>query len=426
MSFSLSLYLRNLSRRTADMRAQLESENTQGAAEEMGKASVERPEGSLLWFHAPDATKARALTKLIRQLSDDWQTVNFLLTTPRSSTSTFSTDALPPRCIHQFSCAEAPEFVEKFLSYWKPDIAVFSGVDVDPVTVLCTSKKRIPLYLLDVKLDNHAHAGLRSRVTGRRAIMREVLRCFDRIDAIDATSARALNALGVDPEKTRIAGPLEDVSEVLPCNEEDRTRLATALAGRPVWLATKVPDEEDTIVLDAHLAASRIAHRLLLILVPDVSQRGPELAEKYISKGARVRVRSLGEMPDSETQIYIADTDGERGLWYRLATVSYLGGSLVAGHTTHSPYEAAGLGSAILHGIQLGPHQAAFEALDAEGGARCVETRMQLTSALLALLAPDQSAAMAHAAWDLATKGARATDLAISQIESMLEEIGAY
>ncbi|MEY8097488.1 3-deoxy-D-manno-octulosonic acid transferase [Falsihalocynthiibacter sp. S25ZX9] len=426
MSFSLSLFMKAQTRRTAEVQIALESENSPGAAEEMGIASVERPRGVLVWLHAPDVAKAHALTKLIRQLSEDWPSVHFLVTTPRNDRIPFTTDALPRHCFHQFSPAEVPIFVENFLKHWKPDLAVFAGIDTGPITVLCTSNSRIPLFLIDAKLDARSFSGVRDRFSGQRSVMREVLRRFNYIDTVDASSAKALSALGIEGSRITISGPIEEVSTTLPCNEEDRTHLAKVLVGRPVWFASNIPKVEESIVLNAHMTASRTAHRLLLILSPDSSQRGSDLADEFAQKGLRVKLRSLGEIPDDETQIYIADTDGERGLWYRLATVSFLGCSLAAGHAIQSPFEAAGLGSAILHGPNLGTHRKVYEALNSEGGARQVGTTTELTNGLLSLLAPDQSAAMAHSAWDLTTKGARATDLAVARIETMLEDIGAF
>lgn len=426
MSFSLSLYLNAQTRRTADLRAALESENTQSANEEMGKTSAQRPDGTLVWLHAPNVAKALTLTKLIREFSEDWQTVSFLLTTPKSAKTPFTVDVLPSRCTHQFAPAEAPEFVENFLNHWAPDIAVFMGIDVAPLPVFCAESRKTPLFLIDVKLDSRTFGGLRDRMFGQRTMMKEILQRFSYIDVADAASAKALLTLGIPRERLQISGPMQEVSATLPCNEEDRNELAKSLVGRPVWFACNIPVEEDEFVLSAHIAASRTALRLLLIVVPDISLRGPDLAAKFSEAGIRVRLRSLGEVPDEETQVYIADTNDERGLWYRLATVSFLGSSLATGHKVQTPFEAAGLGSAILHGPNLGTHREVFEALNAEGGARQINSAAELTSQLVALLAPDQSAAMAHSAWDLATKGARATDLAVSRLESMLEEVGAF
>ena len=63
----------------------------------------------------------------------------------------------------------------------------------------------------------------------------------------------------------------------------------------------------------------------------------------------RVGLRSKNDKILQETQIYIADTLGELGLWYRLSPVSFVGGSLV-NVGGHNPFEPAALGSAILHG----------------------------------------------------------------------------
>ncbi|MCV6825688.1 MULTISPECIES: 3-deoxy-D-manno-octulosonic acid transferase [Halocynthiibacter] len=426
MTPKISLKIGSKSKPLVGLKEKLTKEDTAASREEMGVPSVERPEGPLVWFHATTENKSQPLAKVVRQLSEDWPRVNFLLTSPRARRSTISKNGFPSACIHQYAPANLLEFCESFLDAWAPDIAVFNGIETESPLPRLLAERNIPLLLVNASVSKRDLNGIQALLSGHRKLLRTHLQYFDHIDTIDAATAKELTSLGIEESKVRVAGPISELSATLPCVETDRQELSSAIGGRPTWLASNVASEEDALVLAAHLQASRTTHRLLLIHLPDTPQRGEALSEQLNEQGFRVCLRSRGEVPDEETQVFIADTENEIGLWYRLATVAFLGNSFIATGTVQTPYEAAGLGSAILHGPNLGNFTEAFETLDEQGGAQLVARGAELGDALLNLLPPDRAAAMAHVAWEVTTSGAQATDLAVAKIEDMLDEIGAY
>jgi 3-deoxy-D-manno-octulosonic-acid transferase len=159
----------------------------------------------------------------------------------------------------------------------------------------------------------------------------------------------------------------------------------------------------------------------MLIIAPRHPERGPEIAEMLRAQGWRVELRSEGNEPNSETDIFVADTLGEMGLWYRLAPVSFLGGSL-AEIGGHNPFEPAALGSAILHGPHVESAKEVYDMLSAAGASRMVKDSQELASAVIHLLEPQNAAEMAHAAWEVTSSGAEATDNALSVLQNILDE----
>src|SRR5690606_29129406 len=136
--------------------------------------------------------------------------------------------------------------------------------------------------------------------------------------------ASRLIALGAAPERVETCGWLEASAGALPCNDSDWTSLALSFEARPLWLAVDVPEAEYAAVTEAHRLASRLSHRLVLIWVPADPSSGADLHARLDSDGWQTALRSRGDTPREDTQIYIADTPGEWGLWYRLAPVTYL------------------------------------------------------------------------------------------------------
>jgi 3-deoxy-D-manno-octulosonic-acid transferase len=97
-------------------------------------------------------------------------------------------------------------------------------------------------------------------------------------------------------------------------------------------------------------------------------------------------VRSHEQAPSSQIDIYVADTVGELGLFYRAVPVVFMGGSLVP-HGGQNPIEAIKLGAAIVHGPHVFNFAEVFEALDASGAARQADTQEALVKQLGLLLA---------------------------------------
>lgn len=107
--------------------------------------------------------------------------------------------------------------------------------------------------------------------------------------------------------------------------------------------------------------------------------------------GLSVARRSTGELPDADTDVWVADTLGEMGLWYRLAPVTLVGGSLVP-EGGHTPFEPVALGSAVLHGPQVANFAPVYAAFDRAGGAPPVTGPDDLAAALRTLLAESDRA----------------------------------
>ncbi len=174
--------------------------------------------------------------------------------------------------------------------------------------------------------------------------------------------------------------------------------------------------------MTAHRQALRLSHRLLLILHP----ADPALTGKFIDRMADLdfRVIRWGEagFPDTSTQVMIADDPSEIGLFYRLAPVSFLGSSLVSDRGGCDPFEAAALGSAVLYGPKVRRFLPFYTRLAAEGAARIVNDATALGTAVSRLIAPDQTAVMAHAGWDVISRGAALTDKVIDLVQDALDQ----
>ena len=337
--------------------------------------------------------------------------LNVLLTCPDplQSKKAFLVD-LPP--------SDSPQEARAFLDHWKPDIAILAEGQIRPALVHEAIERKVPLMIVAGRNPSF----LRDRDGWYPGLMRGLLAEFKAVLAVDEPSARAFRKAGATLTAVEVTGKLEEESAALPYLEAERDALARQFATRPVWLAAALPEEEEAAIIAAHRAALRLAHRLLLIIVPQNPARCAPLAQRMRQDEAwSIALRSEDEEPDTETEVYIADSDRELGLWYRLAPVTFLGGSLAGEGCIRDPLEPAALGSAILYGPRPGPYGAVFGRLGAARAARAVGSAADLGEALGDLLSPDRAARLAEAAWAVASDGAEATERAIEKIRMIMD-----
>src|SRR5690606_4810013 len=115
-----------------------------------------------------------------------------------------------------------------------------------------------------------------------------------------------------------ITGNLKLDVQPPPADETRLERLLFVTRGRPVVVAASTHPGEEEILLNAHQTLGRDLPSLLTVIVPRHPDRGEAIARMVIASGAQAARRSLEQLPTARTNIYIADTIGEMGLFYRL------------------------------------------------------------------------------------------------------------
>ena len=418
----LRLYLAGSRRAAGVMRRVLDRRRAEGKedagrlGERMGEASSARPEGQLVWFHAASVGEAASLLEMLRRLVQARPSVRCLVTTGTVTSAQFLADRLPENCQHQFVPMDVLPWVKRFLDHWRPDLAVWTESELWPATLTETRSRGIPMLLINARISTRSFR--RWRMMPRLAAA--LLDRFDRILAQDALAGEQLTALGADPERLSVEGTLKEGAAPLPYDEAERVRIARAFSGRPVWLAASTHPGEDEMVLAAHVRARRGLPMLVLILAPRHPARGDAVAELIRARGLSVSQRSKGEAIGPDTDVYLADTLGEMGLWYRIASVSFVGGSLVE-VGGHNPFEPALLGSAILFGPHVRNFVDGYRRLSDAGAAVLVRSEGELAEALVATIAPDRAAEMAAAAWAACSEGAEVTDAVLEAVGTLLD-----
>ena len=296
-----------------------------------------RPDGELVWAHATSSERLSALIDLGNRLINLRDGVNLLISyDPNlvpSATRARAMKALG-KCFAEELPADHPTTVARFLDHWSPDACIWTGGFLRPNLNLETSARNIPAVLIDATSD-----GFDSRKERWfPEVSRHLLAGFSAIMASTEQAKHRLVGLGWPAKDIELTAPLLSGAVPPPCDQAEVDEFADHLSGRPVWLAAGVQPEEVPRILSAHRQAARRAHRLLLIVVP--ADLNSELAAQIAAQGCSVADWSLGELPDDGTQIMVADSPDDLGLWYRLAPLAFVGSSLISGFGGRDPFAA--------------------------------------------------------------------------------------
>jgi 3-deoxy-D-manno-octulosonic-acid transferase len=283
--------------------------------------------------------------------------------------------------------------------------------------VLATRARGIPMMLLNARLS----AGSYRRWRCWPGLIGPMLGAFDGILAQDERQAERLRRLG--GRRVTAIGDLKAAGRKLPADPREVRQFRSALGGRPTWLAASTHPGEEEIVAGAHRLIAAAHQGLLTIIVPRHPARGDAIATMLAADGWRVARRSRGEPVGAETDIYLADTIGELGLFYRLAGIAFIGGSLAA-KGGHNPFEAARLGCVVLHGPDMSNCATMTAALTAAGAAQLAATGEDLAEAVSRLLADRRRcAAQRAAAARVAAAGRAVLDAVVERLAPWLDAI---
>lgn len=383
--------------------------------ERLGIAGLARPPGRLIWLHGASVGESLSALPLIEKLIGS---ASVLVTSGTVTSAAMMSQRLPPgnsnhRALHQYVPLDTPGAVARFLDHWKPDLGLFIESDLWPNLIREAHGRGVKLALVNARIS----AASAERWMWARRSVNVLLSAFDMVLAQDDEIARRFRHLGA--KNVEVVGSLKADAPPLGVDEDALAAMRQAIDGRPVLLAAQTHPGEDETVLPAHdLLRAQFPH-LLTILIPRHTERGADLE---MLCGARAyRRRSAGGRITSQTAIYIADTMGEMGLFYRLAPFCFLGGSLVP-LGGHNPLEPAVLHCAVLAGPHTRSAPAAYDTIFGAQGFGRVSSSADIAREAARLLADPKAAA---AAGDAAAQGAArlsgAVDRTIQHLKQLLD-----
>lgn len=363
------------------LRGRKQPEYRQNIAERYGFYPVSSKQ-PLLWLHAVSVGETRAAEPLIEALLAQYPKYVLLLThmTPTGrEVGHMYVLRHPGRVIQAYLPYDLPDAAARFLDHFRPELGIFMETELWPNLIAAAKERDIRLALVNARLSARSERGYQRL----RRLIAPAVAALDLIAAQTAADAQRLRNLGA--HQVAVTGNLK--FDVTP----DAGKLAHGLnwraeiGARPVWLAASTREGEEALILDALSRIMASMPNLLLILVPRHPQRFDEIAGLITHRQFRLKRRSLEELPDAGTQVWLGDSMGEMAAYYAAADLALIGGSLLP-FGGQNLIEAAACGCPVI----VGPHtfnfaQAAEDAI-ACGGAIRIGDDKELTSVVSTLL----------------------------------------
>jgi len=364
-----------------------------------GRAALPaRPKGRVVWLHLPQEVPADAVAALRLALED----FSLLVT---------QAEVAKPAPLHVALPTGRRAVIDQFIAHWQPEVLLWGAPDNGLAVVRRADRAGVRLLFADL-----SEQGLSPSFRGRQ--LNEFLNYFTHILLGDEANLSWFKKHGLKDEQVVRCNPLAEIAVPLPENEALLRRASGALGPRPIWCAAGVSRGEVGAVLAAHRHAVKAVPNLLLIIAP---RAAPDvIAARVEADGWRMAAASTDTPPDPKAEVLLAQNCENLPTWMRLATVSYMGGTLY-GPEAADPFGAVAVGSAVLCGPMQAPFAHRYARLKAVGGLALAETNGALPAKLVEAMAPDRSAELAMQGWAVGSEGAETVQIVAREVCALME-----
>ncbi|MDB2415069.1 3-deoxy-D-manno-octulosonic acid transferase [Rickettsiales bacterium] len=385
--------------------------------ERLGKASVPRPNNKpLLWIHAASVGESLSVMPVINKISQTYPNITILLTTGTVSSAKMVESRLPDNAFHQYVPIDRILIIRRFLNYWRPNLAIWVESELWPNLVTETGKY-CPMILLNGRISDSSFKKWKRYYS----LGKHILSRFSLSLAQSKHDAARLEELGA--RNVKYIGNLKFDSAALPADPKKMGDMVAPIGERPVWLAASTHAGEEEMVAAVHKQLKEKHPDLLTIIAPRHPQRSNEILDMLTDLGLSVSRRSFEQTIKDETDIYLADTLGEMGIFYRLVPTVFIGGSLVE-HGGQNPLEAARLECAIVFGPYMDNFAEIRNELLNNNAALKVRNEDELRDAIDELIVDhDKHDQLASAALDLMDSKIGVLDKTMEELASHIEKI---
>jgi 3-deoxy-D-manno-octulosonic-acid transferase len=406
--------LEPLAPRLLAARARAGKEDSVRLGERLGHAGAPRPAGRLVWLHGASVGEGLSLLPLVEALAAAPDAPALLVTSGTRTSAELLGRRLPPAAIHQYVPVDGPRAAARFLDHWRPDLAVFAESELWPNLILGARQQGARTALVSARLSASSLKGW-ARAPGAARIL---LGGFDRVLAQDDETAARLARLGARDDgrlNLKLAG------EPLPADPAALADARAAIGERPVLLVASTHPGEEALPLDVFAFLKDRPERPLLVIVPRHPGRGAAIEAQARADGFATARRSARLAPSGAVEVYVADTLGELGLWFRLARLAVMGGSLVERIGGHNPLEPARLGCPVASGPHIDNWRGVYDDLQAERAVRRVEGPATLAAVMAEALAdPTELRTEAVRAAAFAARQSGVVAAAATQLQALL------
>tara|TARA_B100000029_G_scaffold84968_1_gene75566 strand:+ start:159 stop:1430 length:1272 start_codon:yes stop_codon:yes gene_type:complete len=317
--------------------------------EKMSLIKIQREKGFLIWFHVASVGEAMSILPLIECFEKEKKIDKILITTITLSSAKVLNKKFfnKEKIIHQFLPLDIPNFVNKFLNHWSPNISIFIDSEIWPNLILKIKEKNIPLILLNGRITKKSF----HRWNLLKNFAREV---FGKIDLCLASNSESENYLKILGSKNiKNYGNLKFAKSETEPDLNNNTDFISKIKNRKIWCAASTHPTEEIFCAKTHSIIKKKYNNILTIIIPRHINRSEKIFKELTKRNFKVLLHNEIEKINDDTDILLVNSYGEALKFYRTSKCVFLGKSLIENLKNDSgqnPIEPARLGCTVFHG----------------------------------------------------------------------------
>lgn len=324
-----------------------------------------------IWWHSVSMGETLAAIPLIKLFQQKHPNIPILVTTMTPSGSEQVIKNLGESVQHVYIPYDLPNIILKFIKQLKPRLVVIMETELWPNMLFYCHQQQVPVLLANARMSEKSAIGY-----GRfSSLTHEMMQNITTIAVQNKEDGERFIRLGFPRERLIITGTIKfDISISDDLINKARGLRSKWGLDRSAWIAASTHAGEEEIILDA---AKQIPNALL-ILAPRHPDRIKDVINLCQKANLKFCLRSAGELPDENTQVFLIDTLGELLLFYAVSDIAFVGGSLIS-KGGHNLLEPAALGLPILTGHSLYNFAEIEKLLDKANGLIKIKTSQDLS-----------------------------------------------
>jgi len=350
--------------------------------EKFSKTKIKRDEGSLIWIHVASVGEAMSILPLIENFEKIKNIKKILITTITVSSAKILEKKYEKnkRIIHQFLPLDIPIFVNKFLNYWSPNLAIFIDSEIWPNLIFEIKKKNIPLLLINGRITKKTFL----KWILFKNFAKKIFEKFDLCIASNKETENHLRSLGAQNIKNY--GNLKFAKTQIESNKKLDSNIINKIKNKKIWCAASTHPSEEIFCAKTHLELKKIYRDILTIIIPRHINRANEIHNQLSNLNLKVvKYTNFTEFKD-DTDVLLVDTYGEAVKFYNISKCVFIGKSLsesLKDVSGQNPIEPSRLGCKIFHGPNVSNFKDVYEYLASLNVAKKVENPKELSEMII-------------------------------------------
>ena len=342
--------------------------------EKIGKFNKKNTNNNLIWFHGASVGEILSIIPLIEKLEKNKNINKILITSSTLSSSNIFLKFKFKKTIHQFFPIDSNMLTKKFLSYWKPSIAMFIDSEIWPNMIIKIKEKNIPLILLNARITKKSFKKWTKILSFSKKIFNEFDLCLSQNDK----TCNYLKTLGA--RNIKKIGNLKFSQSKQELKKQPSLKIKKILKNKKIiFSAISTHEGEELLCGKVHSNLKKHYKNIISIVIPRHVHRAYEIKEELNSNGLKVHLHSLNRPINKNTDIYMVDTFGETKAFLKLSKIAFMGKSIFA-YGGQNPLEAARFGNRIIHGPNIENFIEVYDFLKKQGISSKIKSYKDLES----------------------------------------------